>query len=154
MTVDLNTLHLPVIVISVGNKGVGYDLWTNVEQQYLQMKANGREHGLGRICRLSDQVLPSVSSPFFRVSCTLYDIPWPGSLCDEYAWCERVILDYSVPPSVWFGSRRYPLWWHYTEGGGKVWLKQWAILSALDFALDHQIQQITFRCDKFPLSLS
>ena len=71
--IELNTRHLPVIVLSVGDEGGGYDLWETVRQQYLQMKDNVREHGVGRVCRLADQVLPSeISSPrrFFALRCT------------------------------------------------------------------------------------
>ena len=140
---EINTRHLPLVVVSVGDQGKGYDLWETVKQQYLLMKSNSPEHGLGRICRLSDHVLPigpSESNPFFTMYCTLFDIPWPGSICDEYSWCAKVILDYSSPPSVWFGKNRYPLWWHYSDP--QMWIKEWAILGTLDCALDNDIPQI------------
>jgi anti-sigma regulatory factor (Ser/Thr protein kinase) len=143
--IELNMRHLPVIVLSVGDEGPGYDLWDTVRRQYLQMRDNGREHGVGRVCRLVDQVLPrELSSPrrFFALRCTLYDISWPGCLCDGYAWCEKAILDYGPIPSVWFGRRRYPLWWHLHEDGDQVWLKEWAALGTLDFALDNDIPQL------------
>jgi type III secretory pathway component EscS len=142
ITLELNTRHLPTVVITVGDEGKGYEWWDKVEQQYLGLKTNGREHGLGRVCRLSDQVLstaPGDSTSWFGVRCTLYDIPWPGSLCDQYAWCEKVILDYGTPPSVWFGDRRYPLWWQDGNGG---WCPLWSVLGALDYSIDNEIPQI------------
>jgi anti-sigma regulatory factor (Ser/Thr protein kinase) len=143
--IELNARHLPVIVLSVGDEGPGYDLLETVRGQYLQMKHNIREHGVGRVCRLADQVLPcEISSPrrFFALRCTFYDIAWPVCQCDAYPWCEKVILDHGPFPSVWFGRRRYPLWWHFREGGHKVWLKEWAALGTLDFALDNDIPQL------------
>jgi hypothetical protein len=128
-----------VVVVAVGDQGDGYDLWTKVEHQYLQMKANDREHGLARIFRLSDLVLPRKDA-YFEVSCTLYDIRWPGSLCDEYKWCEAVILDYTGLQSVWFGRVRYALWWQSEQH--EVFMGQWAVLSALNSAIDNQIPQL------------
>jgi len=143
---ELNTGHLPTVMVTVGDEGKGYQWWERVKQQYLEMKTDGREHGVGRICRLSDRVLstPSASSnPWFRVECTLHDISWPGSLCDEYGWCEKVILDYTPPASVWFGSRkhsrRYSLWWEHRYGGPST---LWSVLGALNFSIDEEIPQI------------
>jgi anti-sigma regulatory factor (Ser/Thr protein kinase) len=138
---EINTRYLPLVMISVADHGKGYDLYGIVRQQAWLMKSGKPERGIGRICRLSDNVLPSHpsdSNPFFTIYCTLYDVPWPGSICDDYSWCEKVILDYSNPISVWFGNIRYSLRWRY-EG---FWPAGWAAFDALDFALDNDIQPI------------
>ena len=52
-----------------------------------------------------------------------------------------VIVDYTAAsPCVWFGRRKYPLWWYIKEG--QMWIKEWAALGALDYAIDHDVPQI------------
>jgi anti-sigma regulatory factor (Ser/Thr protein kinase)/pimeloyl-ACP methyl ester carboxylesterase len=143
VVIEIATTHLPAVIISVANEGSGFDISSIIERQLVEMKDGEREHGLGRVCRLADDVTyDERSEGRVTVECTLYDVPKPTCLCDEFDWCGRILLDYSSPASVWFGERRYSLWWSVVVGGARIGSHASSALNVLNLSIDQAIPQV------------
>jgi anti-sigma regulatory factor (Ser/Thr protein kinase) len=143
---EINTSQLPYVDVSVADNGEGYDVLRVIEEQALNMKSGEREHGIGLVSRLSDKIydhpnLGPSGKGLFTINCTLYDIPWPGSVADGFPWCGKVIIDYSSPPSVWFGNDRYAIWWRLYDKGHSYSIRG-AAQEAFLYAINNDIRPL------------
>jgi anti-sigma regulatory factor (Ser/Thr protein kinase) len=123
---EVNTKYLPMVIVSVADQGQGLDLEQTVINQFEKLKSGAPEHGLGRACRLSDDISqkkPSVSDPYHTIYCTLYTVHPPKSIFDQFPWTAKITVFYKSPYSVWIGDARYP------SGG------YWGITNTFDYAL-------------------